>query len=153
MSLVGGGSNPKHSIDKILLWDDALSKSHGELKFKTPVKNVKMSKLLIAAVLEDRIYVYQLVDLTMKDAIETAPNPDGICVLNDKVLACPDKMKGEVRVNHYGNSMVIKIEAHNNNIVAIALNEDSTQVATSSDKGTLIRIFSTKDGSKLKEVR
>lgn len=63
----------------------------GELKFKTPVKNVKISKELVVAVLDDRIYVYQLVDLAMKDAIETCENPDGICALNLKVLACPEK--------------------------------------------------------------
>jgi len=85
-----------------------------------------MSKELIAAVLEDRIYVYQLVDLAMKDAIETAPNLDGICVLNNKVLACPDKGKGEVRINNYANTTVNSIKAHNNNIMAIALNEDSS---------------------------
>ena len=50
---------------------------------------VKLSKSLVAAVLEDWIYVYQLSDLSMKDAIETVPNPHGICVLNNSVLACP----------------------------------------------------------------
>lgn len=48
---------------------------------------------------------------------------------------------------------MININAHNNNIIAIALNDDQTQVATSSDQGTLIRIWSTKDGKKIKEVR
>lgn len=88
----------------------------------------------------------------MKDAIETFENPDGICALNQKVLACPDKNKGEIRINNYLLGSVTNIAAHNNNITAIALNDDSSWVATASDKGTLIRIWSTKDLTKLKEV-
>ena len=107
----------------------------------------------MVAVLDDRIYVYQLVDLAMKDAIETCENPDGICALNLKVLACPEKNWGEIRINNYATAAVTNIKAHDNNISAIALNEDSSWVATASDKGTLIWIWSTKDSSKLKEVR
>lgn len=112
-----------------------------------------MSKELIVAILEDRIYVYQMADLGMKDAIETAPNPDGICELNQKVLACPDKKPGELRINNYLQNTVSNIPAHNNPIQAIAVNSDSTWVATASDKGTLIRIWNTSTGGKVKEVR
>jgi hypothetical protein len=60
-----------------------------------------MSKELLVVILDDWIYVYQVVDLQMKDAIETIDNPDGICALNLKVLACPDKEKGEIWINNY----------------------------------------------------
>ena len=106
LALVGGGEKPTFSPDKVMLWDDSSSKTLGELKFKTQVKAVKLSKTLVAAVLEDRIYVYQLCDLTMKDAIETVANPNGICVLNNNVLACPFSKQGEIRINHYQNNTV-----------------------------------------------
>ena len=50
------------------------------------------------------------------------------------------------------NNTVNSIQAHKGGISAISLNEDSSIVATSSEKGTLIRIWNTKDGAKLREV-
>lgn len=44
IALVGGGSNPKYSHNKVILWDDNQKKSISELKFGTKVKNVKMKK-------------------------------------------------------------------------------------------------------------
>ena len=112
-----------------------------------------MSRESIAVVLEDRIYVYQLVDLVMKDAIETAPNPDGICVLKNQVLICPDQKQGTVRINQYERNLVNTVEAHEGAIQCLALNDDSSLMATASDRGTLIRIFDTANGNKVQEVR
>ena len=153
MALVGGGSTPKYSPNKVIIWDDNKTKSIAELKFKMPVKAVRMSREQIAVVLEDRIYIYQLLDLMMKDAIETAPNPDGISVLKNDILVCPDKEQGTVRINNFKQSIVNNIEAHEGPIRCLALNHDSTLLATASEKGTLIRIFNTSTGKKVKEVR
>ena len=138
VAIVGGSSSSVGSEDKVMLWDDIQSKCIGELKFKSKVKGVQMSRDLIAVVLEDRIYVYQFVDIQLRDAIETQPNPNGICVLNNQVLVCPDKEKGSVRINHYGRTLLNTIEAHDGYIQALGLNEDSSLVATASDRGTLI---------------
>ena len=78
LALVCGGSKPTFSTDRVIMWDDGQGKSIGELKFKTPVKAVKMNKESIAVVLQDRIYVYELKNLKMKDAIETYDNPEGL---------------------------------------------------------------------------
>jgi WD40 repeat protein len=70
------------------------------------------------------------------------------------VLAYPDKTKGFVRVKSYDKSMTTLINAHESAIACIALNSDGTLIATASDKGTLIRIYSASDGSSiLQEVR
>jgi len=42
----------------------------------------------------------------MKDAIETVPNPKGICVLNKNVLVCPYNKQGEIRINDYSNTRI-----------------------------------------------
>lgn len=138
-----------------MLWDDNQSKCIGELKFKTPVKGVKMNKETIAVVLQDRIYVYEFSNLKIRDAIETYDNPDGICCLSAKkdsnVLACPDKEKGRIRVSFYDNSSTI--EAHDGSIACLALSFDGSIIASASEKGTLVRIFNTSTGAKLQEVR
>lgn len=45
------------------------------------------------------------------------------------------------------------IEAHRSPLALIALNSDGTLLATASDKGTIIRIFSVPDGHKLYQFR
>ncbi len=55
--------------------------------------------------LENRIYVYNFIDLKLVDAINTSSNPKGLCALsadqNRTVLVCPDSNKGHVKVMHY----------------------------------------------------
>lgn len=93
----------------------------------------------------------------MIDAIDTCFNPKGIVALsadpNLSVLATPDKTKGHVKVNVYERNNSFVILAHQSSLSCMALNFSGTLLATASDKGTLIRIFSTEDGSPLQEVR
>ena len=90
--------------------------------------------------------------------MDTYENPKGIVAVSSDskvtVLAYPDKTKGFVRVKSYDKSMTTLINAHESAIACLALNFDGTLIATASDKGTLIRIYSATDGSSiLQEVR
>lgn len=69
-------------------------------------------------------------------------NPDA----ENTVLATPDVQKGYVRVNVYEKNKSFRIPAHNGNLSAISLNYSGTLLATASEKGTIIRIFSTETG-------
>jgi len=89
----------------------------------------------------------------MIDFVETCPNPHGICVLNKDVLASPSANIGEIRIKSYLHDTVANFKAHEASLSVIAFNDDATQIATSSETGTLIRIWDTKDGTKIKEVR
>ena len=108
-------------------------------------------------VLEGRTYIYNFEELRLIDAIETCPNPKGLVALNpdpeNTVLATPDMAKGHVRVNNYEKNKSIKIPAHQAALYAMCLNYNGTLLATASDKGTLIRIFSTETGQALSELR
>jgi len=153
LALVGGGSHPKFPMNKVLLWDDHQYKCIGELSFKTFVKAVKLRKDKVVVVLESRIYVYNFADLRLIDAIDTCLNPKGLCALssdpNISVLATPDKNKGSIKVTIYEKNHSHVINAHTNSVSYMALNFAGTLLATASDKGTLIRLFSTEDGAAL----
>lgn len=107
----------------------------------------------IVVVLENRTYIYNFDDLRLIDAIETCPNHKGLVALNpdpdNAVLATPDQQRGWVRVNVYEKSKSLKIPAHQSTLSALCLNYAGTLLATASDKGTLIRIFSTDTGKPL----
>lgn len=156
LALVGGGTHPKYPPNKVILWDDHQMKCIGELSFKTNVKAVKLRKERIVVVLEQRIYVYQISDLKLLDAIDTFSNPQGLCALSPKdatILVCPDKKKGHIRISNYDTNTNSEVKAHESAISALAISQDAKLCATASDKGTLVRIFSTETAKLLQELR
>lgn len=66
------------------------------------------------------------------------------------------KCLGYVQIVDLGNIPKdggLKIRAHENSLNIIELNNDGTILATSSERGTLIRLFETKQGTPLQELR
>lgn len=107
--------------------------------------------------LENRIYVYNFADLRLIDAIDTCNNPKGLCALNPEtnmsVLATPDREKGAVRLGIYEKNVNFSFQAHQSALSAMSITNSGHLLATSSEKGTLIRIFSTQNGNCLQEMR
>jgi WD40 repeat protein len=156
LALVGGGIHPKYPTTKVILWDDHQVKSIGELSFKSDVKGVKLRKERIVVVLEQKVYIYLMSDLKLLDAIDTYNNPLGLCAISSKeeiVIVIPGKKKGCIQIMNYDKSLNVMKKAHESAICALAISQDGKMCATASDKGTLIRVFSTKDGTQIQELR
>eukprot|EP01018_Ginkgo_biloba_P017886 Gb_28411 [translate_table: standard] len=157
MALVGGGSNPQYSPNKVMIWDDHQGRCIGELSFRSEVRAVKLRRDRIVVVLEHKVYVYNFEDLKLLHQIETIANPKGLCAIshtsNTSVLACPGLHRGQMRVEHYGLKKTKFISAHDSRIACFTLTLDGRLLATASTKGTLVRIFNTLDGTRLQEVR
>jgi len=156
LALVGGGAHPKFPPTKVVLWDDHQMKCIGELSFKSDVKDVRLRKDHIVTILERRIYIYQISDLKLLDVIDTCSNPLGLCALTSKeptILISPNKKKGYIRITNYGTNSNINIKAHESSISNLSISQDGRLCATASDKGTLIRVFSTVDGKLMQELR
>ncbi|KAM0870196.1 hypothetical protein ACQ4PT_040181 [Festuca glaucescens] len=91
-----------------------------------------------------------------KDERTTGPNPLGLCALaidqGTLVYALPRGEKGAVQVCRSGSRPdSVDVHAHDSSLACIALSGDGRLLATAGSKGTLVRIFSTHDGSKLQE--
>ncbi|KAG0602828.1 hypothetical protein M758_10G044400 [Ceratodon purpureus] len=157
LALVGGGKSPKYSPNKVMIWDDHQSRCIGELSFRSEVRAVRLRRDRIVVVLEFKIYVYNFADLKLLHQIETLSNTKGICALSPGptscVLACPGQRRGEIRIELYSAKKTRFVQAHDSSLACLALSQDGQLLATASNKGTLIRIFSTVDGSKLQELR
>ena len=69
------------------------------------------------------------------------------------MLATLGKNIGEVKINLYNNNLIHIVKAHNSAIRTMSLNANGTLLATASSKGTLIRIFDTQNGKKIREFR
>ena len=153
LALVGGGAYPKFSLNKITIWDDHQGKIISQVRFNSEVIKVKIRKDVIIGVLQDKIYILNIVTLETIDILNTYDNPQGIIsisyTVNDLLIAFPySKLKGKVQLNEYfiplntnqkNNEKIIN--AHESQIAYISMNNEGTILATASDKGTLIRIF------------
>lgn len=157
LALVGGGPNPIYPPNKVMLWDDHQNRCIGELSFRSEVRAVRLRRDRIVVILEHKIYLYNFADLKLLHQIETIANPRGLCALsaasNLIVLACLGLHRGQVRVEHYSLKKTKFIPAHDSHLACFTLTMDGQLLATASSKGTLVRIFNTLDGTRLREVR
>ncbi|BCS19199.1 phosphoinositide binding protein ATG18 [Aspergillus puulaauensis] len=151
-----------------------------ELTFPTTVLAVKLNRKRLVIVLEDQIYLYDIQTMKLLYTIETSPNPNALCALSPSsdncYLAYPLPQKaapslnppahappGSTHVSPTSGEVLIfdtlkleainVIEAHRSPLACITLNGDGTLIATASDKGTIIRVFSVPDGHKLYQFR
>ncbi|KAK3304041.1 WD40-repeat-containing domain protein [Chaetomium strumarium] len=152
-----------------------------ELTFPTAVLAVRLNRKRLAVVLEEEIYLYDISNMAMLTTIATSPNPNGIFALSPSSENCymtyplpkPREDQGERRPAHapplsalvpptsgevivydtVGLKAVNVIEAHRSPLSCVALNSDGTRLATASETGTIIRVFSVPDGQKLFQFR
>nr|XP_009858048.1 WD repeat domain phosphoinositide-interacting protein 2-like isoform X1 [Ciona intestinalis]XP_009858049.1 WD repeat domain phosphoinositide-interacting protein 2-like isoform X1 [Ciona intestinalis] len=128
--------------------------------YSNTILAVKLNRIRLVVLVEESLYIHNIHDMKVLHTIRDTPsNPHGICALsgsNDNaLLAYPGSPHtGEVQIFDVANlKAVTMIHAHNNPLAALSFNRSATQLATASDKGTVIRVFSVIDGNKLFEFR
>ncbi|KFX89196.1 hypothetical protein O988_08723 [Pseudogymnoascus sp. VKM F-3808] len=152
-----------------------------ELTFPSAVLAVRLNRKRLVVVLEEEIYLYDILNMNLLYTISTSPNPHALCALSPSsdncFLAYPlPKARdepGEKRPAHAPptskfvppisgevllfDTLTLKninvVEAHRAPLSCIALNNDGTRLATASETGTIIRVFSVPSGDKLYQFR
>jgi WD40 repeat protein len=99
-------------------------------------------------------------NLVTMGIIDTFDNPTGIIGIsngdnNKLIFGFPYETQGHVFLGNISQKCekICIVNAHNSKIACIAINKEGTLLATASDKGTLIRIFTINDGQKISEFR
>lgn len=128
--------------------------------YSNTILAVKLNRLRLIVCLEESLYIHNIRDMKVLHTIrDTPPNREGLCALsihNDNCyLAYPGSSQvGEVQIFDTANLRAITmIPAHDNPLAAMAFNSQGVRLATASEKGTVIRVFSIPDGQKLFEFR
>jgi len=157
LALVGGGPDPAWPPLKVVVWDDHAGRAAGELSFRSPVRAVRLRRDAVVVALEHRVLVYAFGDLSLRHSAETLSNPRGLVAVSAQpgalVLACPGLHAGQVRLEHLDRRQTRFVAAHTGSLAALALSLDGKRLATASDRGTLVRVWSTGDGALLQELR
>lgn len=156
LALVAGGSRPKFAENTVILWDNHLEKFVLELTFPSKVLAVKMrtDKLFVAE--RDQIHCFTMPNNVKKMfTVSTRNNPSGLFEVSSytnserQLLCFPGHRIGSVQILDLTNcqpgasSSPVYVNAHENEIAYLAMNQQSTLLATASQKGTLIRVFDT----------
>jgi len=162
LALIGGGDIPKFNPKKLVLWDDYQNKMVSEIKFFSNLKNVKLKKDKIFAICDKTIYVFDFKTLENLEIINTKENPKGLFGINNDenstIIAYLEKNdkenkeninKNYITVKNYTKGNSLKIFAQEDTISYISLNNDGSLLATSNEKGTLIKLHSCINGNLL----
>ncbi|MCJ1474728.1 autophagy protein [Lambiella insularis] len=152
-----------------------------DLTFPTTVLAVRLNRKRLVVVLEDLIYLYEISNMKLLDTIETSPNPQAICALSssseNNYLAYPLPQKtmpssfappshappssthitpttGDVLLFDATKLEAVNVVvAHRSPLSCISINNTGTLLATASDKGTIVRVFSLPKADKLYQFR
>jgi WD40 repeat protein len=167
---VGGGDEPFKSKDNVVIWNDKTSQIGPFLELENQIRNLHLTKTQIIAVLEDKIYVAALRNAEPKAFKSTITNEKGICEIsthqfksdsgvetNLTTIVTLGTKRGEVAIWKFDQTGGVNenstIEAHRNSIQAVAINREGSMIATASEAGTNIHIYSTQSGQKIYELR
>ncbi|ORY64259.1 protein-vacuolar targeting protein Atg18 [Pseudomassariella vexata] len=152
-----------------------------ELTFPSAVLAVRLNRKRLAVVLEDEIYLYDISNMSLLTNIPTSPNVSAICALSPSSDNCylayplpkPREDAQDKRPSHappnslYApvtsgdvliyDTLTLKavnvIEAHRSPLSCIATNSEGTLLATASETGTIIRVFTVPKGHKIFQFR
>lgn len=128
--------------------------------YSNTILAVKLNRARLIVCLEESLHIHNIRDMKVLHTIrETPPNPRGLCALSPSVDCCyvaypGSSAVGEVQIFdavHLNAKTVIP--AHDSPLAALAFSSSGARLATASERGTVIRVFSVHDRQKLFEFR
>ncbi|XP_021104287.1 WD repeat domain phosphoinositide-interacting protein 1 isoform X3 [Heterocephalus glaber] len=128
--------------------------------YSSNILSIKLNRQRLLVCLEESIYIHNIKDMKLlKTLLDIPANPTGLCALSinhsNSYLAYPGSLTSGEIVLYDGNSLktVCTIAAHEGTLAAITFNSSGSKLASASEKGTVIRVFSVPDGQRLYEFR
>ena len=157
LGYIGTEKNQINKKNKLIIWDENAQKVISELRFCENILNFKLRRDKIFIVCKCKIYIFTLETLEGIDIIKTCENINGAFGISynysNAIFAYPSLQKGKIQIKNDKNNNDIIINAHEKNIAIIKLTFNGNLMASATEMGTIIRIFDTKNGNLIKELR
>ncbi|ETW84588.1 hypothetical protein HETIRDRAFT_382224 [Heterobasidion irregulare TC 32-1] len=179
--LLGGGGSPRYPPNKVVFWDDALGQEVAELEFREKVRGITCRRGWLAVALRRRVVVFEIgAAVTRYGEWDTCDNPRGLLAIATgpyaTLLSVPGRQTGHVQLIHlppcrppepigpppsipprpppqptkHPHSIIV---AHNSALTTLAVPPSGRLLATTSLRGTLVRIWDTATGKQIRELR
>jgi WD40 repeat protein len=153
---VGRHGSILYPDNRLIIWDDSKKKVMGEISYNSPIVNIDVTKNYILVSTDKKIYIYEFYTLLLVRSIDTIYNPRGCMASSIDIngnLFYPSNNLGSISIININNEEVREIDAHANAIDNLLLSRDGNYLVTTSEKGTIIRIFNTYNLVKINEFR
>ncbi|XP_023612706.1 WD repeat domain phosphoinositide-interacting protein 1 isoform X3 [Myotis lucifugus] len=128
--------------------------------YSSNILSIRLNRQRLLVCLEESIYIHNIKDMKLlKTILDVPANPTGLCALSinhsNSYVAYPGSLTTGEIVLYDGHSLktVCTIAAHEGTLAAITFNASGSKLASASEKGTVIRVFSVPEGQKLYEFR
>ncbi|KAJ3823672.1 SVP1-like protein 2 [Lentinula raphanica] len=180
--LLGGGRSPLYPPNKVILWDDAIGSEVAELEFRERVRGFACRRGWLAVSLRRRVVVFEIgLQVTRYQEWDTCDNPRGLVALasgtHATLLAIPGRQMGHVQLIHLPpcsppplkgpppptlpkkpppppeKHPVSIIAAHTTALSTLSVPPSGRLLATTSSRGTLVRIWDSLTGKLVRELR
>ena len=170
VALVGGGKKPRFPDNVVMVYDDKQQEFVLELSLTETVLSVRLKRDKLVAVCRSEIHVFSFPNRCQNlFKVTTRDNPRGLCELSSirmgavdnsiDLMVFPGYKTGSVQLLNLAtteqkvSSSPVTINAHQNELCCLAINQQGTMIATASVKGTLIRIWDSVQRVMLVELR
>ncbi|KAG5651247.1 hypothetical protein H0H81_009319 [Sphagnurus paluster] len=180
--LVGGGRSPLYPPNKVVFWDDALGTEVAELEFRERVRGLACRRGWLAVALRRRVVVFQIADQVSRyGEWDTCDNPKGLLAMatatHATLLAIAGRQSGHVQLVHLppcvppvpkapplslpprkppqpsSKHPISIIAAHTTALTTLSVPTSGRLLATTSSRGTLVRVWDTLSGKLIREFR
>ncbi|XP_069786153.1 WD repeat domain phosphoinositide-interacting protein 1 isoform X2 [Narcine bancroftii] len=128
--------------------------------YSNTIRTIRLNRQRLIVCLEEAIYIHNIKDLKLLKIIQDIPpNRTGLCAFSinhsNSYLAYPGNATIGEMVIYDANNLhsVSVIPAHDGPLAALTFNFTGSKLASASEKGTVIRVFSIPEGQKLYEFR
>ena len=173
VAIVGGGKRPMFAENVVVIYDDKKGKMVLEITLPSPVLAVRLKRDTLVAVCRKQLHVFSFPNRCQKlYTLTTRENPRGLCEISPlsvssgggtidggEFMVFPGYKTGSLQIvnmsttEQHVSSAPVTINAHQNELCCIAINQQGSMIASASVKGTLIRIWDTVRRMMLVELR
>ena len=161
IALVGTRINPRFKENTLVVWDEYQASTLKSLEFASEIKKVMIRRECLAVVLENHVIniqtlVYSINSWDNLACIDTAVNNNGagaISQVGSLILLVLGAEPGQIKIENLTNRTYLCTNMHANPILCLNISDTGNIGASSSEYGTVIRVFSCETLTVLHELR
>jgi WD40 repeat protein len=141
--------------NKLIIWDDIAQEIVSDISYTEPIVTFHATRRYVYVQTSKKLYVYELNTILLLKQFDMTQTPVFAVSESEKdeLVIYPSTEPGHVIVNSMDTHQVSDIHAHYGTIENLCISMDGKYLATASEKGTLIRMFSMENRKLLREFR